>query len=58
MQRGKWKMRPVGTRKDHRFDSDGQIKACRGRETNEEQDLIREQLDELQEDVSKEITEK
>ena len=51
-------MRPVGTRKDHRFDSDGQIKACRGRETNEEQDLIREQLDELQEDVSKEITEK
>jgi len=50
-------MRPVGTRKDHQFDSDGQIKACRGRETNDEQDLIREQLNEL-EDVSKEETEK
>ena len=29
-------MKPIGSRKDHRFDSDGQIKASRGRESNEE----------------------
>ncbi len=39
-------MRPVGSRKDHRFDSDGQIKASRGRDANETQELIREQLQE------------
>lgn len=44
-------MKPVGARKDHQFDSDGQIKACRGRETNENKDLIREQLDDLQENT-------
>jgi hypothetical protein len=40
-------MRPVGTRKDHRFDSDGQIKACRGRESNEVEELIKEELKEI-----------
>ena len=40
-------MKPIGSRKDHRFDSDGQIKASRGRESNEEADLIKEQLEEL-----------
>jgi inosine/xanthosine triphosphate pyrophosphatase family protein len=39
-------MRPVGARKDHRFDSDGQIKAVRGRQTNEDIKLINEQIDE------------
>jgi hypothetical protein len=39
-------MRPVGSRKDHRFDSDGQIKASRGRANNEEAALIHEQLEE------------
>ena len=34
-------------RKDHRFDSDGQIKACRGRETNEVQEEINKQLEEV-----------
>ena len=37
-------MRPVGSRKDHRFESWGQIKAFRGRGTNEERELIREQM--------------
>jgi hypothetical protein len=46
MQRGRWKMRPVGARKDHRFDSDGQIKAVRGRQTNEDIKLINEQMNE------------
>jgi hypothetical protein len=41
-------MRKVGMRKDHRFDSDGQIKASRGRETNEVKELIDEQLKEAE----------
>lgn len=42
------KMKQVGSRKDHRFDSDGQIKASRGRESNEVQDLVQEQLLEME----------
>lgn len=48
MQRGRWKMRPVGCRKDHRFDSDGQIRACRGRQNNEDSALIKEQIEECE----------
>jgi hypothetical protein len=39
-------MHPLGSRKDHSFDSDGQIKATRGRAANEEEALIREQFNE------------
>jgi hypothetical protein len=39
-------MHKAGMRKDKRFDSDGQIKACRGRETNEVQEEIDKQLKE------------
>jgi hypothetical protein len=40
MQRGRWKMRPVGARKDHRFDSDGQIKAVRGNTMTTKENII------------------
>jgi hypothetical protein len=39
-------MHKVGMRKDKRFDSDGQIKACRGRYTNEVRKEIDTQLEE------------
>ena len=38
-------MKQVGSRKDHRFDSDGQIKASRGRASAETQKLIKEQTE-------------
>jgi hypothetical protein len=43
-------MRPVGSRKDHRFESWGQIKASRSRGTNEAREMINEQLESLDSD--------
>jgi hypothetical protein len=38
-------MHQIGSRKDHRFDSDGQIKASRGRASNEDTALINDQIE-------------
>lgn len=48
-------MRPVGSRKDHRFDSDGQIKASRGRARNEEEKIIQDQLEEIDDKFEAEL---